>query len=103
MSLIGLVRQAIDGQATWADVGQKIESLAETGAVDALEQLENFGANFLTKFAPAETQSVATAGVSLLTGSSVASAGSTLLSQTEGNAETAAESALTADTGQATS
>jgi hypothetical protein len=96
MSLIGTIRAAINGTGTWADVESKATSLVETGALDALEALENVGAAFLTKFAPAETQAVATAGASLLTGTNSGAVASTLLSQTETNAENAAEGALSA-------
>ena len=36
MSLIGLVRQAINGQARWADVEKKAVNLAENGALDVI-------------------------------------------------------------------
>ena len=98
MSLIGTIRAAINGTGTWSDVESKAIALAETGALDALGTLESFGANFLTKFAPAETQAVENAGVSLLTGSSVSTAAGTLLSQTEANAEVAAQSSLNPST-----
>jgi hypothetical protein len=94
MSLIGTIRAAINGTGTWADVESKATSLAETGALDALEALENVGAAFLTKFAPAETTAVATAGASLLTGTNSSQVASQLLSSTETNAENAAEGAL---------
>ena len=98
MSLIGTIRAALNGTGTWTNVEAKAESLAETEALDALEALENLGAAFLTKFAPAEAQSVESAGASLLTGTNSSAVGSALISQTEQNAESAAEGALGAGT-----
>jgi len=47
MSLIGLVRQAANGQASWSEVIKKAESLFVEGVIDPMEV---FASQFLTDF-----------------------------------------------------
>jgi hypothetical protein len=65
MSLFGLVKQAIEGQATWSDVGQKIESLFTT---DVVSPLEAFGEQFISDFGKASLTIAGTFVPQLLSG-----------------------------------
>ena len=59
MSLSGLIKQALNGQATWGDVGTKIENLFVQDVVDPVEV---FGEQFLTVFGKAALNEAAVYG-----------------------------------------
>lgn len=101
MSLIGLVRQAINGQASWEDVEKKAVALAENGALDVLESAEQLATSFWTAFAPAEAKSLSgdvpgavETALDSGVGAAATQVGSEVLSQTETNAAAAAGNAL---------